>query len=154
MEHADCLFCKIVNRQVKSWIIWEDEKNIAFLTPYPNTTGFTVIATKAHADSYIFNLNDADYFSILTAARKVGKMLDLCLDTKRTGLIMEGMGINHAHIKLIPMHGIPDGGWQQQNSNKREFAEKYAGYLSSHDGPQMEDEKLDELVRVIKAKNE
>jgi diadenosine tetraphosphate (Ap4A) HIT family hydrolase len=149
MKNTDCLFCKIVNREVKAWIIWEDEKNIAFLTPYPNTPGFTVVAIKAHLESYIFDLQDVDYNSILSAAKKVGKLLDQKLHTKRTGLIMEGMGINHAHVKLIPMHGIPDGEWKEIPSKHLEFNELYQGCLSSNDGPRMEDGKLDEIWKVI-----
>jgi diadenosine tetraphosphate (Ap4A) HIT family hydrolase len=145
----DCIFCKIIKGEGKSWIIWEDEKNIAFLTPYPNTEGFTVIASKEHLGSYIFDLPDEDYFSMLTAAKKVGHLLDRALNVKRTGLIMEGMGVDHAHIKLIPLHGIPDGLWTQHLSSKKEFNEKYQGHITSADGPKMDDEVLDRIQQQI-----
>jgi hypothetical protein len=71
------------------------------------------------------------------------------LGTKRIGLIIEGMGIDHAHIKLIPMHGIPEGEWKPILSNNPIYNETYEGYLTTHDGPKMSDEELDRIQSHI-----
>lgn len=145
----DCLFCKILDGEISSRKIWEDDKHIAVLTPFPNTPGFTVLITKEHKDSYIFSLDDKTYEGIFKAAKEVARLLDAKLKCKRTGMIVEGMGINHAHVKLIPMHGIPDGEWQPVLSGKSEYSEVYSGYLSSHDGPLKNEEELEEVYRKI-----
>jgi len=142
MNNGSCIFCKIAKREIHSKIIWQDDCHIATLTPYPNTPGFTVIFTKEHLSSYIFDIDETKYFKLMNAARLVGKYLDLKLGTKRCGLIAEGMGIDHAHIKLIPMHGIQDGDWKKMESKKYLYNEEYQGYLSSHDGPLMDEAKL------------
>lgn len=138
---SECIFCKIINKELPAKVIYEDEKHIAFLTPFPNTDGFTVVATKSHSSSYIFDLENEEYIALLKFSKKVGKLLDKALGTKRTGLIMEGMGINHAHTKLIPMHGIESDDWVAVNSNYPKFYENYPGYIASHDGPKQDEEK-------------
>ena len=40
------LFDKIVSGEIPARVVWEDEENLAFLTPYPNTPGFTVLIPK------------------------------------------------------------------------------------------------------------
>lgn len=149
MINKDCLFCKILNGELPSRKIWEDDKHIAVLTPFPNTPGFTVLITKEHKDSYIFSLDDETYEGIFKAAKEVANLLDSKLNCKRTGLIFEGMGIHHAHVKLIPMHGIPDGDWQPILSNKKEFTEAYLGYISSHDGSLCSEEELNKVFRQL-----
>jgi len=150
MEDRNCLFCRIVRGEEKAWIVDEDEKHISFLTPFPNTYGFTVVATKSHLSSYVFNIDAEEYIDLLIYAKKVGLLLDKSLSTRRTGLIMEGMGINHAHIKLFPMHGIPEGEWQGIHSKNRTFFEKYEGYISSHNGNKASERELDTILHRIK----
>ncbi len=144
-----CLFCRIIEGSEKSWTVYEDKHHIAFLTPFPNTPGFAVLVTKEHLDSYVFGLDEDRYSEMLKSARTLGLKLDRCFGTKRTGLIIEGMGINHAHVKLIPMHGIPGGDWKPMLSADPEYNDRYEGFLTSKDGPRMSDERLDEIQRRI-----
>lgn len=144
-----CVFCEIVEGNEFCWKIWENEEFIAFLTPFPNTKGFTVLASKKHLPSDIFDLTTSDFHNLFDAAKKVATLLNESLGTKRTAMIAEGMGINHAHLKLIPLHGISEGSWKAINSNKSEVFESYPGYISSHDGPRVDKRTLDELAEII-----
>ena len=144
-----CLFCDIISGKEKGWKVYEDERHIAFLTPFPNTPGFTVLVTREHQPSDVLALDEARFLEFLKTARKLAHKLNEKLGTKRTGLVIEGMGIDHAHIKLIPMHGIADGDWQPILSDKNEFNEVYHGYLSTHDGPRMRDEALIQVQSKI-----
>ena len=70
-------------------------------------------------------------------------------DVGRVGLIMEGMGINHAHIKLFPMHGteyLKNGGLKQTLSGKNFWFDKYEGWICSGSGPMADPEKLKKLT--------
>ncbi|MCC6691512.1 MAG: HIT family protein, partial [Bacteroidia bacterium] len=109
MKQDKCIFCKIINGEVFSRKIWEDENHLAVLTPFPNTPGFTVIFSKKHYSSNVFSLPENICVDFMRAARTVAQLLDKSLGCKRTGMIVEGMAIDHAHIKLVPMHGIPEG---------------------------------------------
>lgn len=148
----DCIFCKIVKGEIPSHKIWEDEKHIAFLSIFPNTDGFSVVATKEHLPSYVFDLPDKRMSELLIAAKKVGKLIDSKLeDVGRTGLICEGFGVDHAHAKLFPMHGTADmSSWKPLHSKTNKFFEQYEGYLSSHDSERADDEKLAKLAKKIR----
>ena len=87
-------------------------------------------------------------------AKKIAGILESAFDdVGRVGLIMEGTGINHAHIKLFPMHGtdyMKRGEWRQFESNTNKFFEKYEGYLSSNDSDRADDKKLKVLAEKLK----
>ncbi len=153
---ADCIFCKIVNKEIKAHIIWEDENHMAFLSIFPNTKGFTVVITKDHYPSYNFDLPDDILSGLVLASKKVGKLLDKSFETVgRTGLVMEGFGVDHVHTKLIPMHGTkPMKEWKPILSNQSNFFEKYEGYLSSHDCGQADDKELSEIAELIRKNND
>lgn len=149
---SHCIFCKIVAGEAPSHIIWEDDNHIAFLSIFPNTEGFTVIATKEHHPSYVFDLPNDAYAKLLAAAKTVGKLIDSKLsDVGRTGLLAEGFGVDHAHVKLFPMHGTKDmASWKPIESKRTEFYETYPGYLSSHDAGRADDAQLAELAKKIR----
>lgn len=147
----DCIFCKIIAGELPSRIFWEDENHIALLTPFPNTPGFTVVITKDHLPSYVAALSTEQFTALFNAAKMICKHLDDRLGTKRTGIIAEGMGINHAHVKLIPMHGIPEGDWVKIESNIKHYTKEYLGYISSHDGPNASDIELDNIYNILKS---
>ena len=55
--------------------VWEDEKYLAFLTPFPGTPGMTVVIPKENHTDYIFGLEDELYEEFLQAVKKVAKIL-------------------------------------------------------------------------------
>jgi histidine triad (HIT) family protein len=144
----ECIFCKILKGEAPSHKVWEDEKHLAFLSIFPNTEGFTVVITKEHYDSYVFDLPDDVLKDFVVACKNVGKLIDSKYDdVARTGLFFEGYGVNHVHAKLSPMHGTNAEGWKPIHSNVDKFFEKYEGYLSSHDYKRADDEWLANIAK-------
>ncbi|MEI9914244.1 MAG: hypothetical protein WDN66_04710 [Candidatus Saccharibacteria bacterium] len=43
---SDTIFDKIIAKTMPAWIIWEDDSHMAFLTPFPNTPGVSVVIPK------------------------------------------------------------------------------------------------------------
>lgn len=150
MSGSECLFCRIVEGEVPSHVVWQDDAHIAVLTPFPNTTGFTVVLTREHLPSYVCDLSDDAYAGLWNAGRAVARLIDRGLGTKRCGLVAEGFGIDHAHVKVIPMHGIPDGAWHPILSGRPNFLDKYEGFITSADGPRMDDVALSHIAMRIR----
>ena len=150
----NCLFCKIVNNEIPSFQVWEDEKHLAFLTIFPNTDGVTVVIPKEHRNSYIFANDDEIMNQLMKAAKTVAKKIDKAFDdVGRTGVIFEGFGVDHLHAKLYPMHGTEtvNDDWKMiEHSKPAEFFRTYPGYLSSHDCGKEDDEKLKQIAERIK----
>lgn len=104
MKNLDCLFCKIIAGEISSYKVRENEEFYAFLDLFPNCKGQTLVIPKEHFDSDLFVVEDpAFYARYLTAVREVVQLLKSKLKVERVGMIMEGMGVNHLHIKLYPM---------------------------------------------------
>lgn len=144
----DCVFCKIVKGEIDSAKIWEDEEFLAILDVNPNTKGVVLVLTKNHYSSYLFGLADNLSEKIIRACKGVARILEKGLNVKRVGMAMEGMGINHAHIKLYPFFGLDE--WREQVSKERVFFEKYPGHLTTELGPQVALEELKKLAKEIK----
>lgn len=153
MQLQDCIFCKIARGEVPSHRVWEDEKHMAFLSIFPNTLGFTVVATKEHYPSYAFENSDEVLSGLVLATKRVARLLDKVFeDVGRTGMFFEGFGVDHLHSKLFPMHGTAKmGEWKPLRSKLNVFFDKYPGYLSSHDADRADDKELAKLAQKIRA---
>lgn len=143
------LFDKIVSGEIPSWKVWEDDSYLAFLTPFPNTPGFTVVVPKNNPGDYIFGVDDEAIAGLMKASKTVAKLLEKALKVKRVALVFEGTGVAHLHAKLIPLHGKL-GGETNVWSHHQEFHPEYIGYLTTTEGPRMNDEKLDAMQEKIK----
>lgn len=155
-EEEKCVFCEIAKGSLHTLgIFWEDENYIAFLSLWPSVEGFTVVIPKLHYPSDVLAMANDKLLNFVLAAKKVSKMLlDGFEDVGRVGLIMEGTGIDHAHIKLVPMHGtehMKKGVWKQYLSGKSDYFEKYEGYIVSADGPKADPEKIKNLADKLRA---
>ena len=148
----DCLFCKIAVGKEPCHKIWEDERHLAFLSIFPNTKGFSVVIPKKHYSSYAFDLPDEVLKELVIAAKKTAQLLNEKLkDVSRTGMILEGFGVDHVHVKLFPMHGTASSKkWRPIRSSVDKYFEKYEGYISSHNYKREDDQKLAKLAEKIR----
>lgn len=100
----DCLFCKIIAGEIPCHKVWEDESHLAFLDINPIREGHTLVIPKAHA-SYLFDLDDASYQSLLVASKSVAARLKIVFQVLRIGVAVEGFAVDHVHIHLVPLTG-------------------------------------------------
>ena len=150
-----CPFCEIVAGRFQTpGIFWEDEKFMAFLSIDPNTEGFSCVIPKEHFGSDVLKMPDQILQDLILASKHVAGILEnFYPDVGRVGLMMEGTGIDHAHIKLAPFHGTEDlkrGEWKQYLSGKEFWFDKYEGWISSGSGPKADMEFLKNLAEKIK----
>jgi len=100
------VFTKIINREIPADIIYEDEDFIAILDINPLHDGHTLVIPKKEVD-YIFDLDDKTYLALMEISKKIAKILDKklkpILNYKRMGIIVEGFGVPHVHVHLIPL---------------------------------------------------
>jgi len=145
----DCIFCKIAKGEIPCAKIWEDDKHIAFLDKFPNVRGMALVIPKKHFDSYAFDMEDNELCNLIKASKKVARLLDKKLNVKRTAMVMEGLGVNHVHIKLYPLYGLQDN-FKEIWAKDRKYFECYEGYVSTQQGPEKSIEELNKLASEIK----
>jgi len=153
-KEGKCVFCEIVSGEIKSSVFWEDNDFMAFLSIDPNTEGFSCVIPKQHFGSDVLKMPDDVLQKFVLASKKVASILEKYFeDVGRVGLIMEGTGIDHAHIKLVPLHGTENlkrGEWKQVLGGKEFWFDKYEGWISSGSGPMADREKLKILADNLK----
>lgn len=147
---SDTVFDKIIRKEIPSYIVWEDENYIAFLTPFPNTVGVTVVIPKTNPGDNVFHINDKTYDGFMRACKKVGRVLEQALEVKRVALVVEGTGVPYVHAKLYPLYG-DKAEHIDESLNRKEFFEEYQGWLSTVEGPEMSDERLKEIQAKIQS---
>lgn len=143
----NCLFCKIITWEIPSYKIWENDKFIAILDIFPNSKGQTLLISKQHYDSDLFETHNQElYKDTILAADEVIQLLKNKLQVQRVWMIIEGMWVNHFHVKLYPMHGL-ESDREENVSDKKVFFDKYPWYLTSQIGEQA---NFDELAQIQK----
>ncbi|XP_070778982.1 uncharacterized protein [Enoplosus armatus] len=143
----DNLFSRIVRGEQQQWRVWEDSEHVAFLTPYPNTPGLSVVVPRKPLSSDIFKLEEADYKALILATYKVARLLEEALRAQGIALIFEGFEIDYAHAKLIPLLPSPDG--TKPAELHPEYFQSYPGYVSSLNGPAADPDALKQIHSKI-----
>jgi len=153
-KDEECIFCEIVAGRIPANTYWQDKEFMAFLAINSNTEGFSCLVPKKHFGSDVMKMPNDVLQRFIIAAKKVSAILENYFDNVgRVGVIMEGTGIDHAHIKLVPMHGtgyMKKGEWRQVLSGKSFWFEKYEGWISSAGGPKADPEELKRLTEEIR----
>ncbi|MXV51061.1 HIT domain-containing protein [Pedobacter sp. HMF7647] len=101
------IFSKIVNGEIPSHKIVEDENYLAFLDITPLVEGHVLVIPKKEVD-YIFDLDDELYTGLLLFAKKVARQLKTAIPCKRIGVAVIGLEVPHAHVHLVPLNQMDD----------------------------------------------
>ncbi|MEX2641248.1 MAG: HIT family protein [Balneolales bacterium] len=97
------IFTKIISGEIPSNKIAEDEHHFAFLDINPSSEGHTLVVPKIEID-YLFDVPDERLQGLITFAKPIAHAMDKALGCLRTGIIVEGLEVPHAHVHLIPIY--------------------------------------------------
>ena len=131
-----CLFCSMVNKEVPVWVIYEDEKTLAFLDIHPRAPGHTIIIPKSHVAS-LLDLEDRDVEPLFGAVKAVQtRILEVLHPEGFTIGVNQGHAagqeIDHLHVHILPRFS-GDGGKAIQglvNNPSKESLKEMAEKLS------------------------
>lgn len=104
------LFTRIINGEIPSYKVAEDDRYYAFLDINPLTKGHTLVIPKLsepEAD-YIFDLDDDTLSGLILFAKRVARGIKEATGCKRVGVAVLGMEVNHVHVHLVPMNTEKD----------------------------------------------
>ncbi|MBR3236365.1 HIT domain-containing protein [Candidatus Saccharibacteria bacterium] len=94
------IFTKIINGEIPSYKIYEDDKTIAFLDINPETKGHVLVVPKLEVDK-IYDLPDEDFDALMHTVKKLSIHMEKTLG-KRTLWKVIGTDVPHAHVHLLP----------------------------------------------------
>lgn len=101
------IFTKIINGEIPSYKIAEDENFIAFLDAMPLVKGHTLVVPKKEVD-LIFDLDSEEYKNLWAFAQEIAKKVENAIPCIRVGVAVVGLEVPHAHIHLIPLQKVED----------------------------------------------
>lgn len=101
------IFTKIINGEIPSYKIAENDQFYAFLDINPLKEGHTLVVPKIEED-YLFDINDQILQEFMVFSKRVAKAIQKAIPCKRVGVSVIGLEVPHAHIHLIPIDGIND----------------------------------------------
>ncbi|MBD3251398.1 HIT domain-containing protein [Candidatus Uhrbacteria bacterium] len=96
------IFARIIAGEIPCHKIWEDDRFFAFLDINPVQHGMTLIIPKEEIDNS-FDMPDELYCDFLKIAKKLYEPIRRAAGSERVGLVIEGLDVPHAHIKMIPI---------------------------------------------------
>jgi len=140
---TDCIFCKIINNEIPSRKIYEDDDVVAFLDITQVTPGHTLVVPKKH----VADIFEVDEVLAATVASKIPKIAKAI---KKSNPKIKGMNIInnngkvayqsvfHSHIHILPR-------FDEQDDFSIHFGDHSKNFTS---------EELDSIALTIKSKME
>ena len=119
----DCIFCKIINEDIPSYKVYEDERVVAFFDILPVSPGHTIVASKHHVAD-LENLDENDLVSMTKAVKKIGRAMLDGLGVKGYSVYLDNKSAANQHVPHVHFHVVPraegDGleRWPQSGYNE------------------------------------
>ncbi len=102
----DCIFCKIIAGDLPSYIVYEDERVMAFFDILPISQGHTIIAPKTHVAD-LESLSEEDLSAMTSAIKKIGKAIIEGLGVKGYSVFLDNKSAANQHVPHVHFHIVP-----------------------------------------------
>lgn len=104
----DSIFTKIIVGELPCHKVYEDESTLAFLDIHPVQFGHVLVVPKRQVEDF-YDLSDKEYQALMATVKKVARKLRQHFPHKRRiALVIEGLDVPHAHVKLFPIDTADD----------------------------------------------
>ncbi|MGB6082769.1 HIT family protein [Moheibacter sp.] len=127
------IFTKIIQNEIPSFKIAEDENYIAILDAFPLVKGHILVIPKKEVDK-IFDLDKETYLGLMEFTYKIAPAIEKAIPCLRVGMAVVGLEVPHVHVHLVPLNTMNDINFTQpklklSNEEMTEIAEKIKSYL-------------------------
>ncbi|MED1490787.1 HIT family protein [Bacillus smithii] len=132
---SDCIFCKIMNGEIPSAKVYEDENVFAFLDISQVTKGHTLVIPKIHKKN-LFELTPEIAGSLFQAVPKIANAIQEAYQPIGLNLLNNngeaaGQSVFHFHIHLLPRYGKGDGFGAVWKSHQNDYTFDELQYIAS-----------------------
>ncbi len=127
----DCIFCKIVNKEIPADIIYEDDVVMAFLDIRPISEGHTIVIPKKHIQD-LESLSYEELFDMSSTVKNIGLAMIRGLEVKGYSIFLDNKSAANQHVPHVHFHIVPrakgDGldRWPQQDRYRENESAVYA----------------------------
>ncbi len=131
-----CIFCRIINGEIPSYKVYEDEDILAVLDINPIVKGHTLVLPKRHS-KWVWDMEDQGYQNLMGKVKHLAIALRQAFNTEWVAEGIAGVDIPHSHVHLLP-RDINDGLGAFPPSKTME--------------PKLSDQEMEEIAQRIKEK--
>lgn len=110
------IFTRIINGEIPSYKVAEDDNFYAFLDINPLMKGHTLVVPKQEVD-YLFDLDDDTLQKMTVFAKRVAEKIKCKIECTKVAMVILGLEVPHAHIHLIPMNTESDVDFRKEKLN-------------------------------------
>jgi len=102
----ECVFCKMVSKQIPVAVVYEDDSTFAFLDINPIAKGHTLVIPKKHCEN-LLAVDHSDLKGLIEAIQKISIAIVKATDAEGFNLLQNngevaGQGIPHVHFHIVP----------------------------------------------------
>lgn len=101
------IFARIIEGQIPSRMVWEDDQCVAFLDVRPIAPGHTLVVPRAEIDHWT-DLPPSVATHLMQVAHAVGRAQQQVFSPSRIGLMIAGFEVPHTHVHVIPINSMDD----------------------------------------------
>ena len=101
------IFTRIIDGEIPSRMIWEDEHCVSFLDVRPLAPGHCLVVPRAEVDHWT-DLAPESAAHLMTVAQAVGRAQREVFDPARIGLMVAGFEVPHVHLHVIPASSMAE----------------------------------------------
>lgn len=101
------IFTKIINNEIPSYKIKENDQFIAFLDAFPLVEGHVLVVPKVEVDK-IWDVPSEYLSEWLNFAQPIAKAIEQAFPCNRCGISVVGIEVPHAHMHLVPINSAND----------------------------------------------
>ena len=129
---SDCIFCKVVSGEAKSWKVYEDESVYAFLDIHPVSEYHTLVIPKKHYVN-IFDIPEEELSEVITVVKRLAVLYSRVLGINNVQIINSSGAEAQQHVFHIHFHIVPRKRGDNQDvkwTTHPEWTEKYDQLLA------------------------
>ena len=127
----DCIFCKIINKEIPTDIIYENDKVMAFLDIFPTSLGHTLIIPKKHFIN-VYDIEEDYLTEIIKVTRRLALAYKEIFGIDNLQLVHNAgkhgqQGVFHFHFHLIPRH--EGDGINLEHIHREDLQDQFVGFI-------------------------
>jgi len=113
------VFSRIIAGELPARFVWKDARCVAFLSNRPLRPGHTLVVPREEIDHWL-DLDTDLLAHVVITAQSIGKAQMAAFKPARIGLMLAGLEVPHAHFHVVPIRGVHDLDFGNQDPNPDE----------------------------------
>jgi histidine triad (HIT) family protein len=110
------IFSRIIEGELPARFVWKDELSVVFLSNRPLRPGHALVVPRQEIDHWL-DLDTSLLAHLTTVAQSIGTAQMAGFQPARVGLMLAGLEVPHVHFHVVPIRGVHDLDFGNQDAN-------------------------------------